>query len=179
MTVIQEKNTAPIANGGGDLSVTLPLTVISINGSKSSDDLGIVNYTWIRESSSLAVGNIIGNTNHESVLMITNVVAGRYLFRLTVTDAQGLTGSDTVSIIVHPDPLIMNLVELTLTMEARVLTKSELDSLEQKLILLLGENIKLYIRDVKVEEKTKEAVIIFYVEKIVSIFLLLVSNQKF
>lgn len=91
---------------------------------------------------------------------------------MTVTDDQGLTGTDTVSIIVHPDPLIMNLVELTLTMEAKVLTQSELDSLEQKLMLLLGDNIKFYIRDLKIEQKTKEAVLVFYVERIVSIFFL-------
>lgn len=46
---------------------------------------------------------------------ITNIVAGRYVFKLTVTDAQGLTSSDSVSVIVHPDPLLMNLVELTFT----------------------------------------------------------------
>lgn len=56
---------------------------------------------------------------------MTNVVAGRYVFQLKVKDDQGMTGTDTVSIIVHPDPLILNLVELTLTMEARFLTQSE------------------------------------------------------
>lgn len=149
------------------MTITLPCTVIIADGSKSSDDLGIVNYTWIRDSGSLAIGNVIGNSDHESKLMITNVVPGRYIFRLTVTDIQGLSSSDTASIIVYPDPLIMNLVELTLTMEARVLIQSELESLEQKLTLLLGDNNKLYVRDVKVEEKTKEAVIIFYVERTV------------
>lgn len=64
----------------------------------------------------------------------------------------------------------MNLVELTLTMEARVLTQSELESLDQKLVLLLGDNVKFHVRELKVEQKTKEAVIVFYVEKIVRFF---------
>lgn len=161
------------------MSITLPCSVILIDGSKSNDDLGIANYTWVRESGSLAIGNVIGNSDHEVKLMITNVVTGRYIFRLTVTDAQGLYSSDTASIIVHPDPLIMNLVELTLTMEARVLIQSELESLEQKLTLLLGDNTKLYVRDVKIDVKTKEAVIIFYVERAVSFKFITIRGEIF
>lgn len=88
------------------------------------------------------------------------------MFKLTVTDGQGLSGTDTVSVIVHPDPLVMNLVELTLTMEAIVLTQSELDSLQQKLVLLIGDNTaQLHIRELKIEHRTGQVVIVFYVEK--------------
>lgn len=108
--------------------------------------------------------------NHFSNSQLTNIVPGRYVFKLTVTDGQGLSGSDTVSVIVHPDPLVMSLVELTLTMEATVLTQSELDSLQQKLVLLIGDNTaRLHVRDMKIEHKTGQVVIIFYVEKNVSI----------
>lgn len=93
---------------------------------------------------------------------------GRYVFKLTVHDAQGLTGSDTVSIIVRPDPLLMNLVEITFTVGVSVLTESEFDSLKQKLGLLLGNNIKIIVRDLRTEPKTGEAILLFYVEKIVS-----------
>ena len=70
VSIVQEKNVAPIAHGGGDLSITLPVNVVKLNGSMSSDDLAIVNYTWTRDGKSLAVGNIIGNTNHEAVFMV-------------------------------------------------------------------------------------------------------------
>lgn len=96
------------------------------------------------------------------------MVAGRYIFELTVTDAQGLTSSDTVSIIVHPDPLLMSLVEITFTVGVSALTEAELLSLEQKLVLLLGNNIRLIVRDLRMEQKTGEAILIFYVEQIVS-----------
>lgn len=95
---------------------------------------------------------------------MTNIVPGRYVFKLTVTDAQGLTGNDIVSVIVHPDPLLLNLVELTFTIGVTSLTQSEIDSLEQKLLLLLGDNKKIYVRDLRIEQKTNEAVLIFYVE---------------
>lgn len=90
---------------------------------------------------------------------------GRYVFKLTVHDGQGLSSSDTVSIIVHPDPLIMNLIELSLTIEANVLTQSELESLQQKVLLLLGENVKLNVRELRVEQKTGHVVIIFYAQR--------------
>ena len=87
---------------------------------------------------------------------------------MTVTDAQGLSSSDTVSVIVHPDPLLMNLVEITFTAGVSVLTEAEVQSLQQKLVLLLGNNIKLIVRDLRMEQKTGEAILIFYVEQVVN-----------
>lgn len=65
-----EKNTPPVAHAGGDQSITLPTNTIYMNGSKSSDDLGIVKYEWTRDATSLAIGNIVGNTDHKSVLIV-------------------------------------------------------------------------------------------------------------
>lgn len=42
-----------------------------LNGSRSSDDLGIVKWEWIRESSSLALGQVIDNSDHSPVLMVS------------------------------------------------------------------------------------------------------------
>jgi hypothetical protein len=42
-----------------------------LNGSRSSDDLGIVKWEWIRESSSLALGRVIANSDNSSVLMVS------------------------------------------------------------------------------------------------------------
>lgn len=124
--------------------------MLIINGSASYDDLAIVNYTWTRESDSLAVGDIIGNSDHEAVLQVktinfplslmtlmdinllslqlTNIVAGSYKYKLVVADEQGLTGSEKVTIIVFEDPLIMNLVEVVLTAQASQLSQQEVCS---------------------------------------------------
>lgn len=115
-----------------------------MNGSQSSDDLRVVNYTWTRESGSLAVGDILANTDRESILMVsiyfsltlkklfyklclqlTNIVPGHYVFKLTVTDDQGLTGTDTVHITVHGDKLMMNLVEVILTAQSTSLSQEQ------------------------------------------------------
>jgi len=42
-----------------------------LNGSRSSDDLGIVKWEWIRESSSLALGQVIDNSDQSPVLMVS------------------------------------------------------------------------------------------------------------
>ncbi|XP_053672289.1 dyslexia-associated protein KIAA0319-like protein [Anopheles nili] len=166
ITLVQEKNTPPVANAGGDQTVTLPTNVLVLNGSRSSDDLGIVRYSWTREPGSLAIGTIIDDSDTKPALILTNIVTGRYVFKLTVYDGQGLSASDTVSIIVRPDPLLMSLVEVTITTEATVLTAAELDSIEQKLTLLIGDNMaKLHVRELKVEPRTGQVVIVFYVEK--------------
>lgn len=68
----------------------------------------------------------------------------------------------------HPDPLLVNLVEITFTIGVSALTDAEVLSLQQKLVLLLGNNIKLIVRDLRMEPKTGEAILIFYVEQVVS-----------
>lgn len=91
------------------------------------------------------------------------MVVGRYVFRLTVSDDQGLTGTDTVSINVHPGPELMHRVEMTLPMTISVITKAELDSTVQKLQLLLGDDKKIHIEELKEDLHTHAAVLVFYV----------------
>lgn len=105
------------------------MSVLIINGSTSYDDLAIVNFTWTRESDSLAVGMVIGNSDREPVLQLTNIVAGQYIYKLTVSDDQGLTGSEKVTITVFEDPLILNLVEVILTAHSIDLKQQEVRSL--------------------------------------------------
>lgn len=68
ITVKQEQNAPPVANAGGDQTVTLPISVVVLNGSRSSDDLEITKWLWERDGSSLAMGTII--SNYEAVLMV-------------------------------------------------------------------------------------------------------------
>ncbi|XP_017053153.1 LOW QUALITY PROTEIN: dyslexia-associated protein KIAA0319-like protein [Drosophila ficusphila] len=161
--IVQERNAAPIANGGGDHTITLPATAIYFNGSKSWDDLAVVKYVWTRDEHSLAAGVIVADTDKEPVMILTNLVQGRYVFTLTVSDDQGLTSSDTVSVNVRPDPKILNLVQMTLPMGISVLAQSELDSVVQKLQLLLGDENKIQVRELKYDLHTDASVLVFYV----------------
>ena len=51
-----DENLPPKANAGGDKIVVLPVSVVMLDGSHSSDDKGIVSYHWTRDDKSLAAG---------------------------------------------------------------------------------------------------------------------------
>ncbi|XP_072152328.1 dyslexia-associated protein KIAA0319-like protein isoform X2 [Bemisia tabaci] len=141
ITVTQNKNAPPKANGGGDQTVILPINFVVLNGSASSDDLGIVKWEWFREPSSLALGTIILNSDKSPIVMLTGLVVGRYVFRLKVTDDHGVSSEDTVSIIVKPDPFLLSLVELRINVAATMLTSSQADCVVSRLGILLGKDI--------------------------------------
>jgi len=98
-----------------------------------------------------------------TIFQLTNLVQGRYVFTLTVSDDQGLTSSDTVSVNVRRDPKLLNLVQMTLPMGISVLAQSELDSVVQKLQLLLGDENKIQVRELKYDLHTDATVLVFYV----------------
>lgn len=79
-----------------------PVSALIINGTQSTDDLRIGQWQWSRDPSSLAIGTIVEGTDQSPVLMVTDIVPGRYVFKLKVTDDQGLNSEDTVSVIVKP-----------------------------------------------------------------------------
>ncbi|XP_071632449.1 dyslexia-associated protein KIAA0319 [Temnothorax longispinosus] len=163
--VTQNKNAPPKANAGGDQVVTAPISALIINGSQSSDDLRIGQWLWTRDQSSLAIGAIVQDTDKSPVLMLTDIVPGRYVFRLKVTDDQGLSSEDTVSVIVKPDPQLLHLVELTLNIGANMLTVSQKNSLVVKLQMLLRDEASIVVRSLRAEPHTGKAVLMFYVKK--------------
>lgn len=90
-------------------------------------------------------------------------MSGRYVFKLTVSDEQGLTSSDTASVFVHPDPMLMNLVQLTLPMNISMLTHSALNTIVQKIGLLMGD-MKVQVRELQHDSRSNAAILVFYVE---------------
>ncbi|XP_015434553.1 PREDICTED: dyslexia-associated protein KIAA0319 isoform X2 [Dufourea novaeangliae] len=163
--VTQNKNAPPKANAGGDQVVIAPISALIINGTQSTDDLKISEWFWTRDPSSLAIGTITHDTDKSPILMLTDIVPGRYVFRLKVMDDQGLSSEDTVSVIVKPDPQLLHLVELTLNIGANMLTVSQKNSLVVKLQMLLRDEASIVVRNLRAEPHTGKAVLVFYVEK--------------
>lgn len=90
-------NQSPIANAGADQAITLPTNSVTVNGSGSDPDGTIALYAWTKISGGTA--NITSASSASTT--ITDLVQGTYVFRLTVTDNGGVTGSDDVQITVN------------------------------------------------------------------------------
>ncbi len=81
--------TPPVSNAGSDQQVS-PGTLVTFNGAGSSDNVGIVNYTWTFEYDN-------GTVNlYDEITQFPFDVEGSYIITLTVTDAQGNFHSDVV-----------------------------------------------------------------------------------
>ncbi|MBC7534762.1 MAG: SGNH/GDSL hydrolase family protein [Ferruginibacter sp.] len=94
-----------IAKAGNDISVTLPATTASLNGSNSFSSLGgtITSYQWTKISG--PINSVIPFPNN-ALTAVNNLSEGRYSFSLTVTDNFLNVKSDTVDLVVSTRILI-------------------------------------------------------------------------
>lgn len=86
-------NTAPVANAGPDQDVK-QAEVIWLNGSSSSDNVGIVNYSWLIQRPNMSNITAYGANANITLLRVAN-----YSVNLTVLDAAGNTDYDVA--VVH------------------------------------------------------------------------------
>ncbi len=93
------ENILPIVYADQDKSIYLPENSLEIVGSGSDIDGLITSYLWTLISGS---GSIVSPNN--ATTTITELIQGTSVFRLTVTDNDGATASDEISITVSPTP---------------------------------------------------------------------------
>ncbi len=93
-------NQAPSVNAGNDVSITLPVNSTTLTASASDPDGTIASYLWTKISgpSSFTIDD-----NTSSVINVSNLVAGTYVFRVRVTDNDGATAQDNVQVNVAPE----------------------------------------------------------------------------
>jgi dienelactone hydrolase len=103
--VVVPVNQLPIVNAGVDQIITLPVNSVSLNGIASDPDGSIASYTWAKVSGPDLYSFSSANT---AATGISNLAAGIYIFRLTVTDNKGSMAFDevkiTVNAVVTPPP---------------------------------------------------------------------------
>lgn len=97
-------NQAPIANPGPNQTVQLPANV-TLDGNGSYDpENGVMSFSWIMQTgpNTPTISN-----NDKAVATVSGLVAGSYVFRLTVTDAEGSQHSEVVNVTVEAaDPIV-------------------------------------------------------------------------
>ncbi len=91
-------NQAPTANAGANKSITLPVSSTTLSGTGTDADGTIASYRWQQVSgpstSALSATNIANIT-------VSNLQAGAYVYRLTVTDDDGATSTDDITVTVN------------------------------------------------------------------------------
>ncbi|MEJ8819740.1 PKD domain-containing protein [Lacibacter sp. H407] len=92
-------NKPPVACAGNDQTTTLPVNMVLLDGSCSTDpDSKIVSYLWTK----IAGPSSYNITNPTIVqTQVNNLAEGTFLFQLKITDAGGLSSMDTIQIIVN------------------------------------------------------------------------------
>lgn len=140
VTVIvrEEVDRPPEARVLPSSSVSLPLSTASLDGSHSTDDKGGISYSWSRDDSSPAAGDVLNSSDHQAVLFLGNLVQGTYSFTLTVTDSKGQTDKARGSVDVKPDQSEHDLVELILEVPVSSVSQRQRDMLLRQVGVLLG-----------------------------------------
>ncbi|MGN6511883.1 MAG: PKD domain-containing protein, partial [Chitinophaga sp.] len=119
-------NKAPVAKAGNDVTITLPSSTATLDGSGSSDPDGTISsYLWEQVSGpkTATIGN--GSTNKAAITALD--VAGSYVFKLTVKDDKGVSASDQVTVTVKAaaEPPVANAGnDITITLPTNKTTLS-------------------------------------------------------
>lgn len=90
-----EEDRPPNAVAGDDVTIQLPVDSVLLDGTASSDDFGIVQYSWTSENSDVIM---LGDDNAR--MLVENLKEGVYTFTLSVMDAEGQTDKDSVDVYV-------------------------------------------------------------------------------
>ncbi|MCY1076031.1 PKD domain-containing protein [Archangium lansingense] len=89
-------NQPPVANAGADQGLVLPTSSLTLTGSATDTDGTIAAYAWTQVSGPTAT--LSGAST--ATLSVSGLTAGTFVFSLTVTDDDGATHSDDVTVTV-------------------------------------------------------------------------------
>lgn len=92
----EEPNKPPVAHAGDNLTIQLPTETVTLDGSSSEDPDGtILTYKWEQVS---GPGTAIIGGADSAVATVSGFIEGEYVFKLTVTDNDGASDEDTVTL---------------------------------------------------------------------------------
>uniref|UniRef100_A0A3Q3X7A3 PKD/Chitinase domain-containing protein n=1 Tax=Mola mola TaxID=94237 RepID=A0A3Q3X7A3_MOLML len=135
--VQEARSLPPVAHASGSHTLTLPNNSLVLRGSVTDGDQTQIHYLWVRDRQSPAAGDMLYGSDSQASLYLANLVEGTYLFRLRVTDAQGVSSSATATVEVRPEPGGGQEVELELAVSVCQVSVAQKDTVVQQLAALL------------------------------------------
>jgi hypothetical protein len=141
ISVIAPAFQPPVADAGQDTSIAIPASVATLDGNASIGD--IVSYQWV-ELSGPTVATI--DSSGAALTAVGNLVAGEYIFQLTVTDSKGTSSQATVKIrvistlrytgqiILYPNPA-HDVVNLRLISDSSGMVKISIYDMQGRMVL--------------------------------------------
>jgi predicted esterase len=91
-------NTAPVVTAGSNVSITLPVNNVTLQGSAKDNDGTL---TYIRWSLMAGASTASITTPGNPVTTVTNLTSGTYTFELKATDDDGASSTATAQVIVN------------------------------------------------------------------------------
>jgi len=105
LVVVESGLVLPVANAGSNITITLPTSSVTLDGSASSSpDGSALTYSWSYVSG--PAGYTIASPTGAKT-SVTGLVQGTYTFQLTVKNGQGNSATATVTVTVNPAPVII------------------------------------------------------------------------
>eukprot|EP00090_Calanus_glacialis_P008081 TRINITY_DN16425_c0_g1_i1.p1 TRINITY_DN16425_c0_g1~~TRINITY_DN16425_c0_g1_i1.p1 ORF type:complete len:942 (-),score=151.95 TRINITY_DN16425_c0_g1_i1:315-3140(-) len=96
-------NLPPVANAGPDQSLSLPISFVTLDGTKSSDDGNITAYKWTMSRGPKQAKLPLFSQPGGASTNVTGLTVGEYIFKLVIIDNSGNNNSDTVNILIKQD----------------------------------------------------------------------------
>lgn len=93
---LEARDLPPVANAGRDYEIQLPSNSVTLDGSRSTDDIGVVSYAWTMVSGDSRKVTMSGANS--PMLRLDNLGEGDYVFRLVVSDKLRQTSSDEAKV---------------------------------------------------------------------------------
>jgi hypothetical protein len=96
--LLPASNPAPVVNAGSDQTITLPTSTVTLSGSATDANGTISSYAWTKVS---GPNNPTFSNAASATAIVSGLVQGTYVFKLTATDNEGSPGFDDVTITVN------------------------------------------------------------------------------
>jgi hypothetical protein len=98
----EKPNLPPVAKAGESVMIELPDNQVTLDGTSSSDpDGSIQTYKWTQDS---GPGTAVIDNPDSATTLVSRLILGDYVFKLTVTDNDGAVDEDTVNVKVVEKP---------------------------------------------------------------------------